>query len=61
MGRALTKSCVLVKDAPAFVVNRLLTRFLGVITTAVDEGTPVAVAGIAEKVTGSRFRPGLRQ
>ena len=23
------KSCVLVKDAPAFVVNRLLTRFLG--------------------------------
>ena len=29
VGRALKKNCVLVKDAPAFVVNRLLTRFLG--------------------------------
>ena len=29
VGKALKKSCVLVKDAPAFVVNRLLTRFLG--------------------------------
>src|SRR5271165_3037938 len=30
VGKALKKNCVLVKDAPAFVVNRLLTRFLGV-------------------------------
>src|SRR4030095_11032566 len=37
------KSCVLVADAPAFVVNRLLTRFLGEITAAVEQGTPVAV------------------
>ena len=29
VGKALKKSCVLVKDAPAFVVNRLLTRFIG--------------------------------
>jgi hypothetical protein len=29
VGKALRKSCVLVADAPAFVVNRLLTRFLG--------------------------------
>ena len=29
VGRTLKKSCVLVKDAPAFVVNRLLTRFMG--------------------------------
>ena len=29
VGKKLKKSCVLVKDAPAFVVNRLLTRFLG--------------------------------
>src|SRR4051794_35958069 len=26
VGKALKKSCVLVADAPAFVVNRLLTR-----------------------------------
>ena len=26
VGKALRKSCVLVRDAPAFVVNRLLTR-----------------------------------
>ncbi len=39
VAKALKKSAVLVKDAPAFVVNRLLTRFLGEITKAVDEGT----------------------
>ena len=43
-GKALKKSCVLVKDAPAFVVNRLLTRFLGEVTATVDEGTPIEVA-----------------
>ncbi len=41
VGKGLKKSCVLVKDAPAFVVNRLLTRFLGEVTRAVDEGTPI--------------------
>jgi 3-hydroxyacyl-CoA dehydrogenase/enoyl-CoA hydratase/carnithine racemase len=41
VGKGLKKSCVLVKDAPAFVVNRLLTRFLGEVTKAVDEGTPI--------------------
>ena len=44
VGKALKKSCVLVQDAPAFVVNRLLTRFLGEITKAVDEGTDFTVA-----------------
>jgi 3-hydroxyacyl-CoA dehydrogenase/enoyl-CoA hydratase/carnithine racemase len=44
VGKKLKKNCVLVKDAPAFVVNRLLTRFLGEITSAVDEGTPFEVA-----------------
>ena len=39
VGRQLKKTCVLVRDTPAFVVNRLLTRFLGEITRAVDEGT----------------------
>ncbi|MCW2522861.1 MAG: putative fatty acid oxidation complex alpha subunit, partial [Frankiales bacterium] len=44
VGRSLNKSSVLVADAPAFVVNRLLTRFLGEVTAAVDEGTPIEVA-----------------
>ncbi|RCG30243.1 3-hydroxyacyl-CoA dehydrogenase [Sphaerisporangium album] len=43
-GKALKKSCVLVKDAPAFVVNRLLTRFMGEVIGAVDEGTPIETA-----------------
>jgi len=34
LGKALRKSCVLVKDAPAFVVNRLLTRFMGEVMAA---------------------------
>ncbi|MHB1738285.1 MAG: 3-hydroxyacyl-CoA dehydrogenase NAD-binding domain-containing protein [Actinomycetes bacterium] len=40
----LRKNAILVADAPAFVVNRLLTRFLGEVTAAVDEGTPLEVA-----------------
>jgi hypothetical protein len=47
VGKSLRKSCVLVQDAPAFVVNRLLTRFLGEITKAVDEGTDFTVADTA--------------
>jgi len=41
---ALKKSAVLVRDAPAFVVNRLLTRLLGEVIAAVEEGTPLPVA-----------------
>ncbi|MEO3885693.1 3-hydroxyacyl-CoA dehydrogenase NAD-binding domain-containing protein [Nonomuraea sp. B5E05] len=44
VGRTLKKSSVLVKDAPAFVVNRLLTRFMGEVVAAVDEGTPLETA-----------------
>jgi 3-hydroxyacyl-CoA dehydrogenase/enoyl-CoA hydratase/carnithine racemase len=44
VGRSLKKSCVLVGDSPAFVVNRLLTRFMGEVVAAVDEGTPLEVA-----------------
>ncbi|MGW0806362.1 3-hydroxyacyl-CoA dehydrogenase NAD-binding domain-containing protein [Nonomuraea sp. NPDC002799] len=44
VGRSLRKSSVLVKDAPAFVVNRLLTCFMGEVVAAVDEGTPLEVA-----------------
>ncbi|NRQ30997.1 3-hydroxyacyl-CoA dehydrogenase [Nonomuraea sp. NN258] len=44
VGKSLRKSSVLVKDAPAFVVNRLLTRFMGEVIAAVDEGTPLETA-----------------
>jgi 3-hydroxyacyl-CoA dehydrogenase/enoyl-CoA hydratase/carnithine racemase len=59
VGKALKKSGVLVKDAPAFVVNRLLTRFLGEITAAVDEGTPVEVAERAPEPLGLPMSPFL--
>jgi 3-hydroxyacyl-CoA dehydrogenase/enoyl-CoA hydratase/carnithine racemase len=57
VGKALRKSCVLVADAPAFVVNRLLTRFLGEITAAVEQGTPVAVADRALDPLGLPMTP----
>jgi 3-hydroxyacyl-CoA dehydrogenase/enoyl-CoA hydratase/carnithine racemase len=57
VGKALRKSCVLVADAPAFVVNRLLTRFLGEVTAAVDEGTPVEVADRALAPLGLPMSP----
>jgi len=57
VGKQLKKSCVLVADAPAFVVNRLLTRFLGEITSAVEEGTPVAVADRALDPLGLPMSP----
>ncbi|MEI4271451.1 3-hydroxyacyl-CoA dehydrogenase NAD-binding domain-containing protein [Klenkia sp. LSe6-5] len=57
VGKALKKSCVLVADAPAFVVNRLLTRFLGEVTAAVDAGTPVEVAERALDPLGLPMTP----
>src|SRR5690606_23237327 len=57
VGRALKKSCVLVADAPAFVVNRLLFRFLGEVFTAIDAGTPVDVADAALDPLGLPMRP----
>jgi 3-hydroxyacyl-CoA dehydrogenase len=57
VGKALKKSCVLVKDAPAFVVNRLLTRFLGEVTKSVDEGTPFEVADRALDPLGLPMSP----
>ncbi|MCW2541693.1 MAG: 3-hydroxyacyl-CoA dehydrogenase NAD-binding [Frankiales bacterium] len=53
----LKKSSVLVSDAPAFVVNRLLTRFMGEITAAVDEGTPIEVADGAMAPLGLPMSP----
>jgi 3-hydroxyacyl-CoA dehydrogenase/enoyl-CoA hydratase/carnithine racemase len=57
VGKALKKSSVLVKDAPAFVVNRLLTRFLGVVTASVDNGTSIDVADSALDPLGLPMRP----
>ncbi|MCW3813293.1 3-hydroxyacyl-CoA dehydrogenase NAD-binding domain-containing protein [Micromonospora sp. DR5-3] len=57
VGKQLKKSSVLVKDAPAFVVNRLLTRFLGTVFAAVDQGTPLEVANAALDPLGLPMRP----
>jgi pimeloyl-ACP methyl ester carboxylesterase len=57
VGKALRKSAVLVKDAPAFVVNRLLTRFLGSVIGAIESGTPLAVADSALDPLGLPMRP----
>jgi 3-hydroxyacyl-CoA dehydrogenase/enoyl-CoA hydratase/carnithine racemase len=59
VGKRLKKSSVLVKDAPAFVVNRLLTRFLGEILAAVDEGTPLQVADRSVAPLGLPMSPFL--
>ena len=59
IGQALRKSCVIVADRPAFVVNRLLTRFLGEITAAVDAGTAFAVAEHAADPLGLPMPPFL--
>ncbi|MET8050518.1 3-hydroxyacyl-CoA dehydrogenase NAD-binding domain-containing protein [Streptosporangium sp. NPDC005286] len=57
VGRSLKKSSVLVKDAPAFVVNRLLTRFMGEVIGAVDEGTPLELADHALDGLGLPMTP----
>ncbi|NLU65820.1 3-hydroxyacyl-CoA dehydrogenase NAD-binding domain-containing protein [Streptomyces sp. HNM0574] len=44
VAKKLKKTAVLCKDAPAFVVNRILTRFMGEVQNVIDEGTPVDVA-----------------
>jgi 3-hydroxyacyl-CoA dehydrogenase len=48
---------VLVKDAPAFVVNRLLTRFQGAVFGAIEAGTPIDVADSALDPLGLPMRP----
>ena len=59
VGRQLKKNCVIVADRPAFVVNRVLTRFLGEITRTVDEGTPFEVAEHAADPLGLPMTPFL--
>jgi 3-hydroxyacyl-CoA dehydrogenase/enoyl-CoA hydratase/carnithine racemase len=57
VGKQLRKSCVLVKDAPAFVVNRLLMRFTGAVFAAVDDGTPLHVIDESMDPLGLPMRP----
>ncbi|MBM3719480.1 MAG: 3-hydroxyacyl-CoA dehydrogenase [Actinobacteria bacterium] len=52
VGKELKKTMIICKDAPAFVVNRLLTRFMGEVTDAIDEGTPPDVADSAMRPLG---------
>ncbi|MEE1926792.1 3-hydroxyacyl-CoA dehydrogenase NAD-binding domain-containing protein [Streptomyces sp. TRM 70351] len=57
VAKKLKKTAVLVKDAPAFVVNRVLTRFMGEVLGAIDEGTPVDVADRALAPLGLPMSP----
>jgi 3-hydroxyacyl-CoA dehydrogenase/enoyl-CoA hydratase/carnithine racemase len=53
----LRKSAVLVRDAPGFVVNRLLTRLLGEVFAATDEGTAIEVVDSALTPLGLPMSP----
>ncbi len=57
VAKKLKKTAVLVKDAPAFVVNRILTRFMGEIQNVIDEGTPIEVAERAIEPLGLPMSP----
>jgi len=57
VAKQLRKTAVLVQDAPAFVVNRILTRFLGEVLASVDEGTPIDVADKALEPLGLPMSP----
>ncbi|CAB4682967.1 unannotated protein [freshwater metagenome] len=57
VGKELKKTMIICKDAPGFVVNRLLTRFMGEITDAVDEGTPTDIADGAMSSIGFPMSP----
>ncbi|XVU24001.1 3-hydroxyacyl-CoA dehydrogenase NAD-binding domain-containing protein [Actinoplanes sp. CA-054009] len=57
VGKELKKSSVLVKDAPAFVVNRLLLRVTSEIFKAIDAGTPLDVVNVAMDPLGLPMRP----
>ncbi|WP_315769894.1 3-hydroxyacyl-CoA dehydrogenase NAD-binding domain-containing protein [Rhodococcoides kroppenstedtii] len=55
--KSLKKSAVLVADKPGFVFNRLLTRALGEVMNAIDEGTPFDVADDAIGELGMPMSP----
>ncbi|QBI54703.1 3-hydroxyacyl-CoA dehydrogenase NAD-binding domain-containing protein [Streptomonospora litoralis] len=55
--KTLKKTAVLCKDAPAFVVNRLLTLFMGEVLGAVEEGTAPETADRAVAPLGLPMSP----
>ncbi|NED94113.1 3-hydroxyacyl-CoA dehydrogenase [Phytoactinopolyspora alkaliphila] len=55
--KTLKKSAVLVKDAPAFVVNRILIRVMAEVIKAADDGTPLDVADNALLKLGLPMSP----
>jgi 3-hydroxyacyl-CoA dehydrogenase/enoyl-CoA hydratase/carnithine racemase len=57
VGKELKKTMIICKDAPGFVVNRLLTRFMGEVTDAIDEGTPYDIADSALRPLGFPMSP----
>jgi 3-hydroxyacyl-CoA dehydrogenase/enoyl-CoA hydratase/carnithine racemase len=57
VAKKLKKTAVLCKDASAFVVNRILTRFMGEVQNVIDEGTPVEVAEKAVEPLGLPMSP----
>jgi 3-hydroxyacyl-CoA dehydrogenase/enoyl-CoA hydratase/carnithine racemase len=57
LAKGLKKTAVLVKDAAAFVVNRILLRLMGEVTAAFDEGTPADVADNALRTMGLPMTP----
>jgi 3-hydroxyacyl-CoA dehydrogenase/enoyl-CoA hydratase/carnithine racemase len=57
VGRQLGKTCIAVRDAPAFVANRLFLRFFNEVTRAIDEGTPFEVADAALDPLGLPMTP----
>ena len=57
VGKELKKTMIICKDAPGFVVNRLLTRFMGEITDAMDEGTDPQIADSAMRSIGFPMSP----
>jgi 3-hydroxyacyl-CoA dehydrogenase len=57
VARGLRKTAVLVTDAPGFVVNRLLIRFLCEILLTIDEGTPFTIADSAMNPVGLPMSP----
>ncbi|MFA5785909.1 MAG: 3-hydroxyacyl-CoA dehydrogenase NAD-binding domain-containing protein [Actinomycetota bacterium] len=57
VAKKIRKSAVLVKDAPGFVVNRLLTLFMGAATVAVDQGASFKDADEALQSLGLPMTP----
>jgi 3-hydroxyacyl-CoA dehydrogenase/enoyl-CoA hydratase/carnithine racemase len=57
--RGLGKTPVLVRDAPAFVVNRLLTRMTGVVVGALEHGNSVEEADTAIMRLGLPMAPSV--